>query len=524
MKLRLRLAITVLGVAIPVAAAIVWLHHRADVTAMRDGLTQLALGVMESGERARCEADPATWRIGPRRAFFDLRARRRGRRPGLGPGPRVGPGPGLPPPPRFLRGRGRGRPPGRPGGHPRGRHLVPFRPRLFAYDTSLVSKNPRAPTPAPALVRDLRAGHTPAAGWTEIRGFPVYEVLVPMSWRTGPCAVVLALAPRPRRHRPLLPPLTVWGLPTLAVLLAVLLAVGPVVRRIRRLTRAVAQSADAGWDGTIPVKGNDEIGELARAFEGAGREIRARMAAQLAREQTLRDFLANTTHDVMIPLTVLEGHLDALAAGTAGEKTIAAAAAEAQYIGALLHNLAAAAKLENGAPDVARLPLDLAEVVERVAARYRPVAKNAGVAFDHAGPGAPVPIVGDVTLVEQAASNLVYNAIRHNRPGGHAALTLDVGAGSTFVLRVVDDGPGLPADARERLFDRFARGDGARTRFPEGQGLGLHIAWRICERHGFTLRLADAEGGGLEATITGPLAGPEASDPPASDAPGSGPT
>ena len=94
-----------------------------------------------------------------------------------------------------------------------------------------------------------------------------------MSWRTGPCAVILAAAPRPRRARPLLPPLAVWGLPTLAVLLAVLLAVGPVVRRIRRLTRAVDDSADAGWDGTIPVHGRDELGELARAFEAAGREI-----------------------------------------------------------------------------------------------------------------------------------------------------------------------------------------------------------------------------------------------------------
>ena len=312
-KLRLRLAITVLGVALPVIVAIAWLHRRAEETAMREGLTQLAVAAMESGQRARCEASPATWHLGPRRLFGAGRGPGPGLLGGLPPGgpPPGGPPPGGPPP--------GGPPPGsrRPGRffgrHPRpARPRVPFRPRLFAYSASLTSENPRAPKPAPALVAALAAGEPTAAGWTRIRGHPVYEVLVPMSWRTGPCAVILAAAPRPRRARPLLPPLAVWGLPTLAVLLAVLLAVGPVVRRIRRLTHAVKGSADAGWDGTIPVHGRDELGELARAFEAAGREIRARMATQAKREQTLRDFLANTTHDVMIPLTVLEGHLDAL--------------------------------------------------------------------------------------------------------------------------------------------------------------------------------------------------------------------
>ena len=83
---------------------------------------------------------------------------------------------------------------------------------------------------------------------------------------------------------------------------------------------------------------------------------------------------------------------------------------------------------------------------------------------------------------------------------------------------MVDDGPGLPAGARDRFFEHWARGDGA-TRDPEGQGLGLHIAWQVSQLHGFTLSLADAEpdaagpspaSRGLEATIRGPLAPPDA--------------
>src|SRR5262249_39856395 len=109
-------------------------------------------------------------------------------------------------------------------------------------------------------------------------------------------------------------------------------------------------------------------------------------------------------------------------------------------------------------------------------------------------------------LLEQAVSNLVYNAICHNRPGGHAALILE-DDGARFRLRVIDDGPGIPEAELAHLVARGFRGNEARTRVPGGQGLGLHIAHplarRVAKLHGFDLALRRSEYGGLEAELAG---------------------
>jgi len=89
-------------------------------------------------------------------------------------------------------------------------------------------------------------------------------------------------------------------------------ALGPVVRRIRRLTLGVRRFGGRRVSGPVAVEGHDEIAELATAFNGAAAEVRAQVEAQEHREQVLRSFLANTTHDVAIPLTVLQGRLAAM--------------------------------------------------------------------------------------------------------------------------------------------------------------------------------------------------------------------
>ncbi|MBZ5713649.1 HAMP domain-containing histidine kinase [Nannocystis pusilla] len=292
-----------------------------------------------------------------------------------------------------------------------------------------------------------------------------------------------------------------------------LLALGPIVGRIRRLTEAVRRSASASYASPVPVDGDDEIGELARAFDAAGREVRAQLAAKDRRELALREFLANTTHDVMIPLTVLQGHLSELLAGAEqGRGALVAAMAEAHYIAAIVHNLAVMAKIDAEVPRLHREPVALDELVERVLARHRPIARRLGVELDGGVPEAPVRVAADVTLLEQAVSNVVYNAIRHNRAGGHAAVLLEHVAGDRFRLRVVDDGPGVPPAELARLAERGFRSDAARTRTPDGQGLGLHIAARVAALHGIGLAFATPPGGGLQVDFTGVCHFGEAAD------------
>jgi signal transduction histidine kinase len=485
MTLRRRLALTVVLAAGPLVGGVLWLRSELQRRAVEDGMRESLQARMEAGGRERCEEDPA--------AFGG----------------------------RGFRGRGRGEseaaPDDRPPRFPRRRRFWGAPP--FAYDAEFRASHPEAPALSPRLQRALRSGDEVASE----RRDGGLMVAVRMPWDDGPCAVLAMFRPLPMVAETA--PGLLWSAAALCAgfLAAVWIASGPVVRRIRALADDVRRSAAARYETPVAVAGNDEVTALARAFNEAGREVRAHLSEVEEREATLRRFVADTTHDVMLPLTVLQGHLDQLRkeAPAAGEQArrVGAAAEEAHYIGSLLQNLSAAAKLETRGA-VERHPFDLSALVERVVERHRPLAAAGGVAVDHAVPEAPLWSEGDVTLVEQAAGNVVHNAIRHNRRGGRVAVVLDEDGDQRFVLRVEDDGPGVSADQLAQLGERRFRTVEARQRHPEGLGLGLSIARDVAERHGFTLSFAAGSPTGLVVELRGITRPPEAAGGPAGD-PGS---
>lgn len=482
MKLRTRLVVATIGVTVPMVVLLMWLdgraRHRAAAYALSEGITRR---LQNPEERVRCEAEPATWG--------------KPRRGGMGPPPGAPPAaPRMGPPPNR-------RPPPFPMGAP---------PVHYAYDEQLRSTNPAAPRLSPSHARGADQSEfymVPRAWWSDD-----VDIVVRTPWGTGPCTYVLTHGTTtPGFIGALLPASPIWLLPLAAVLIAILVAVGPVISRIRRLTGVVSRSAAHGFSDPIPAEGSDELADLARAFDAASREVRAQLAVKDQREQTLREFLSNTTHDVMIPLTVLQAHLTTLreahAAGRAPDPLILTAAMdEAHYIGALLHNLAIAAKLDAGEPGMIKGPVDLNALVTRVVSRHAPIARQRAIALEHAVPEQPIATDADVTMLEQAVSNVLYNAIRHNKTGGHVALILEPQAEERFRVRVIDDGPGIPAEQLERVAKRGERGDAARTRAPDGQGIGLDIAHRVARLHGHDLRFAKSEFGGLQVDLEGPTA------------------
>ncbi len=347
-----------------------------------------------------------------------------------------------------------------------------------------------------------------------------HELLLRTGWDDGPCAYLWVRRPKPPGMRmgglsePLIVMLTAVVLVMVAIFWALL---GPAIRRVRRLAEQVRTSARNGYREPIEVKGSDEIADLAEAFAEAGREVRNQISKQEAREQTLRNFLANTTHDVMIPLTVLQGHLSSMRKGLSeggqvSNKTLDSAVEECHYMASLIHNLSIAAKLEAGEPHFQRTAVDLNHVVERCYARHRPIADNCGIEIDRAVPESSTTVSGDVTLIEQAVSNVVYNAIRYNRMGGHVAVIVELVGTQQFMLRVIDDGPGILASNRARLMERSVRGTNGRGRSGVGQGLGqglgLSITREVCALHEWSLQLTDSEAGGLEVILTGPIQQP----------------
>jgi signal transduction histidine kinase len=399
---------------------------------------------------------------------------------------------------------------------------------MFAYRSDFTSANPDAVPFPEGYRRALEAGEREVGKIDDDGDRREIEAAVKMAWDTGPCAIVLAW-----RHddRPALRPrdeITYAAGIVGGLLLAVLVAAGPVERRVRRLAAGVERSAAERYREAVRVEGRDEIAELARAFNAAGAEVRDHIEVLSARERLLRDFVENTTHDVMLPLTVLQGHLcalrdavearasprdaigpasprDAIGSESSARATVREALEELDYLASLLQNLGAAAKLEAGQPDVRRDRFSWNALVERVVLRHKTIAREREVELDFAVPEAEVASFGDVTLVEQALSNVVHNAVRYNRAGGHVAVVLEVEAGR-FTVRVLDDGPGVPFAELARIAERTFRGDAARARHPGGQGLGLAIAKSVADRHDFSFELRRAETGGLEVLIRGPAA------------------
>ncbi|MCA9553549.1 MAG: HAMP domain-containing histidine kinase, partial [Myxococcales bacterium] len=336
------------------------------------------------------------------------------------------------------------------------------------------------------------------------------RVAVRMPWAEGPCAVILVEgSTTPGFLGAFLPASEVWLAPLVAVLLTVLIALVPVVRRLERLIAAVEASAAGGFVAPPEVAGHDEVAALSRAFTAASAEVGRQLAARDDRERALREFLSNTTHDVMLPLTVLMQHLAVARAGLEDDAPLRApvvgAIDEAHYIAALIQNLSAVARLDVVEPRLELGPVDLNAVVDRVVARHRAMAVERGVELVSGVPEAPVLVDADLTFIEQAVSNVVYNAIHYNRVDGHVAVVLDR-TSPGFLLRVLDDGPGIPGAELHRLVERGFRGNAARGRGTSGHGLGLHITHTVAKLHGFGLEFENRPEGGLQVSLHGPAA------------------
>lgn len=167
----------------------------------------------------------------------------------------------------------------------------------------------------------------------------------------------------------------------------------------------------------------------------------------------------------------------------------------------LVRNLTISAKLERTDDVFEASKFDLNELVQRIVLRHRSFALCSEISLDYAVGHQPTAIEADVTLLEQAVGNLVYNAIAHNRKGGHVAVILETRPEGVHKLKVIDDGPGIAPKELERVLRRGARGKEARTRVPEGRGLGLPITQRIIELHRYSMKFRASEYGGLEVEI-----------------------
>jgi signal transduction histidine kinase len=244
-------------------------------------------------------------------------------------------------------------------------------------------------------------------------------------------------------------------------------------RRIRRLERAADRIASGRFDEPVEDVGGGEIGALAAAFE--------RMRVRLAHlDDARRAFVANASHELRTPLFSLGGFLELLDDEELDEATrrefLASMREQVDRLTKLAADLLDLTRLDAGRLTVECEPVNLAGLASDLVEEFGPLATSSGHTLTGALEG-EVFAEADELRTLQLGRILVENAMLHTPPGT-AVEVRAARRGDAAVLEVEDGGPGIPADQRQQLFERFFRLDGARA---SGSGLGLAIAKELAE-------------------------------------------
>lgn len=297
--------------------------------------------------------------------------------------------------------------------------------------------------------------------------------------------------------------------------------VGLGLKPLTRMEQAAAAIADG--DLTVRVPDTDphtEPGRLGQALNTMLGRIEAAVAARIASEQRLRQFLADASHELRTPLTSIRGFAELYRRGGVASKvelddTMSRIEDEAARMGLLVEDLLLLAALDEERP-LRRSRVDLLAVVADTVRDAHARSPHRTVEL---GDFEPVTITGDEHRLRQVTANLVANALQHTPTGAHVTLRVGphrpdgepvaaVGAPverPAAVVEVADTGPGVRPEHAQRIFERLYRGDPHRARSHGGAGLGLAIVSSIVKAHGGRVELFSSPDAGTTFRVILPL-------------------
>jgi two-component system OmpR family sensor kinase len=291
------------------------------------------------------------------------------------------------------------------------------------------------------------------------------------------------------------------------------------------MERVASEIADGDLSRRVsPATAHTEIGRLGLSLNKMLVRIEEAFADRARSEERRKRFLADASHELRTPLASLRGYAELFRLGPAQdpaalERAMARIEAEAARMGALVEDLLLLASLDE-LPEARRVRVDLSELCAQAAADARAVAPDRGITLRSAD---RVTAIGDPDGLRQVLANLVGNALIHTPAGTPVELEVRR-EGNETVLEVRDHGPGIPADAGARVFDRFWREEVGRTRGRAGAGLGLAIVREIVDAHHGTVAAANDPAGGAVFIVRLPAAeGGERTTAPADGQPAGSP-
>jgi len=271
---------------------------------------------------------------------------------------------------------------------------------------------------------------------------------------------------------------------------------------MRRLSRAARGIATGDLSQRVPLASDDEIGELARSFNTMAESLQWM-------EQQRQNMVADIAHELRTPLSVIQGNVEAMLDGVlpASREELESIHQETVLLNRLISDLRTLSLAEAGQLALDKQPLDLGQVVARVAEKYRLRAEEQNVALSvQVTPNLP-QVSADAGRIEQALVNLMENALRYGASDGGGRVTLGARAVPDGVEAWVSNtGPGIAPEDLPHVFERFWRADKSRHRQKGGSGIGLALVKQLIEAHGGQVSVESTSGQGATFRMVLPTA------------------
>ncbi len=268
---------------------------------------------------------------------------------------------------------------------------------------------------------------------------------------------------------------------------------------VANLTAATRSVAAGDLDVRVPDHYPGELGELAVAFN--------RMAQELARSDELRrNLTADVAHELRTPLSVIRGKLEGVLDGVYPNTSehLELVLEEVELLTHLVEDLRLLALTEAGQLALEKQPMDVGDLLRDAQVNFGPQASDRDVTLALDLPVELPKVLADRRRISQVLGNLLTNALRHTPEGGCVTLSAEPGEGVVTVT-VADTGAGIPSEYLPYVFERFWRGDKARTRSSGRTGLGLAIAKHLVEAHGGEIGVESTPGQGSKFRFTLPV-------------------
>lgn len=278
-----------------------------------------------------------------------------------------------------------------------------------------------------------------------------------------------------------------------------------VTERIHLLQEAAEKLAQGDLQTRVPVTGRDEVAALSTSFNQMVAQLQAADEKQRALENMRRDLIAWASHDLQTPLTSMRAVLEALSDGVVEEpeevkRYLAIARRDVLSLSALIDDLFQMSQLDAGGFPLQRAQASLSDLVSDTLESFSELAKQQEITLEGQVESDVDPVLMDTQAIGRVLNNLLSNALRHTPARGRVSLWVRRAAQGVEVT-VSDTGEGIRAQDLPHIFERFYRGDAARSRNRGGAGLGLAIARGIVHAHGGDIQVESQVGKGTQFTF-----------------------